>query len=487
MIARTVMSWAAQSFLFLAQGLIMFRFPIRLAWICACLGLVLGTSTGSAAQAKKGKIVVSFEGELPVEKGTEYLKKEYDAKRKTFDAFVTGANVPGDNKQDQDAIKIAAQWYTYRLTWKAYQEPLKKTSPSLKTLHHDLNLVLASTEMKADKKFLRMFTRQLMASLTEVLKRGNLPARINGAIMLPRLCQTGQHELIDDMVAILKNPDYSEAIKLYAIKGLGELFQKPYPVSEDAKEKTTRQKRFTTTFEALLLYLDPKLKIPAGITRFERRQIQNATRFFRREAIRALGQMHVPAVSINKTGKVTGPIAYHLTRVLTGTGIDGKPMSPSPSLSEQLEAAVALCRLRSESNSPYQAELSLYLVGRFITKSLIKEYNADANAFPAAVVKKDAAKAMRVRAEPWKLHATRLEHALDDLAATTRSPKEQRTARQLLENAQTVFKQMQGLKKVEVNNALIDFVNNLKPKGNLLFKGLEETKVPLDTVRDDDD
>src|SRR5262249_17300621 len=150
--------------------------------------------------------------------------------------------------------------------------------------------------------------------------------------------------------------------------------------------------------------------------------------FFRREAIRALGQMRVPAISISKTGKVDGPIAYHLTRVLTGKGIDGKPMSPRPSLSEQVEASVALCQLRSDANSPYPIEPALYLVGRFLANNLVKQYNSDSRAFPGGGIRKNAAASLRARAEPWKLHATRLDHALDDLAAAIRKPREQRAA-----------------------------------------------------------
>jgi hypothetical protein len=87
------------------------------------------------------------------------------------------------------------------------------------------------------------------------------------------------------------------------------------------------------------------------------------------------------------------------------------------------------------------------------------------------------------------LHATRLDHALDDLAAAVRKPREQRAARALSDKAQPLFKSMQGLKTIGDGaiQGLTEFVKNSKPKDNLIFKGLDEFKVPLDTSGDDDD
>jgi hypothetical protein len=496
--------------IFFPQGSTMFRYAVCISWSCACLGLFLGTGLSSAAPEKKAKVpekkakppekkakpAVSDDGkELPDEKGTEYLQKEFKKVEKDFFNLIKNGNNP-TGKGDDKTVRTAAQWYTYRVSWNIIQEPPEKKSlGNLKTVHEQYHNVLRDAE-KANPKFMELFTRRLMQSLREVMDKGNFQAKINAALMLPRLGQTGRHELIDAMLGILNNPEYHEALKLYAIKALGELFQKPYPVPEDAKDLEKRTKRFTDTYEALLSYIDPKLNIQTSTRPAEARRIQKVARFFRREAIRALGQMRLSALSVTKNGKVEGPIAFHLARVLEGKSPSGKEMVPAPRLPEQVEAAVALCDIRGPAKSPYQGELAIYLVGRFVQTNLAKEYNSDWSKWGSISVKKkrrtDDKPAGEVsvtppRAEPWKLHANRLERALDELAEVTRNQKELRLLRELKNKTADIFKQMKDSKQIDKDkiDLLGQHLDSNKPKDNLLFRDVKETQVSLTTVRDE--
>jgi hypothetical protein len=140
-------------------------------------------------------------------------------------------------------------------------------------------------------------------------------------------------------------------------------------------------------------------------------------RYFRREAIRALAQFRLPAVEIDaKNKKIDGPVAYWLLKVVANDGL-----SPSASVSEQVEAAYGLFLLRSEG-TPYQTDLSLYVAGRFIAKVFAVKYNIDhqraAKGIEVKLKKKDkkerSAEPIPVREEPWTLHAARLSYAMGE-------------------------------------------------------------------------
>src|SRR5207249_725537 len=69
----------------------------------------------------------------------------------------------------------------------------------------------------------------------------------------------------------------------------------------------------------------------------------DAERFLRRQAIRSLAQTEAPAVEIDKTNKINGPVAYGLLRALAR---NKEALNPPPTLNDRLEAAIGICMLR---------------------------------------------------------------------------------------------------------------------------------------------
>jgi hypothetical protein len=484
----------------------MFRSSVCFSWICACLPMLFeGTYLCNAAPPKKGK-VVSEGVELPREDppGNDALEKKWKSKpiRDAFNDLINNGKKP-DGK-DMRVIKLASQWHVFRVTWVSIQKPAKKTQTSpLQQVHNELHSTLLNSGRKANPKFMELFTREMVQRAKEVFAQGNLQGQVNAALMLPRIAQAGRPELIDDMLDILTKTGNEEAakdevftdgakgaIKLYAIKALKELFEKGYAVPANPADIKIRQERFAKTYKALRPYFDPKPPVGANATRAERREIYNVARFFRREAIRVLGQMRQPAVVMDsKAAKVEDPIAYQLARVLSD-----KAMVPSPSLSEQLEAAVGLCQMRTEPGSLYQHDLALYLVCRFVQTKLAVEYNADwennANIGVRAGGGKGAATDNKVRSEPWKLHAVRLENALEELEkATAKEPKVKGNLQQILPKMRAIFKPMNDLKPDEVKEIRIKDLGtelaNIKPKNTLLFKGIAKSQIILDDKADE--
>jgi hypothetical protein len=325
-----------------------------------------------------------------------------------------------------------------------------------------------------------------MLRIKDILAEGNLQGRINAALMMERLAQTGRQELIDDLTAILENPKHHEAVKLYAIKGLAELFaRQPPPPQGDPMALKAFEARLARSYKALVKYLYPKPAFTANTSPKEKEGAYAVARFFRREALRALGQMRRPALAIDKQGKVAGPIAHDLLRILAD-----KTLMPTSSLSERLEAAVGLCQLRADPNSTYTQDVALYLVGRFIAQDLAVNYNGDMERTLEVKIEakkkktegeKDSGTVRRLRAEPWKLYSARLAAALEELAKTTGDKK----VKDLLDKATPILQAMDNKVKAKAAEEthlkqLNALVASMKPKEGEIFKGNADLKVSLE-------
>src|SRR5262249_16616440 len=118
-----------------------------------------------------------------------------------------------------------------------------------------------------------------------------------------------------------------------------------------------------------------------------------AFRYLRREAIRALGQSRLPAV-VQKKEVVAQP-ALELLRVMTKEDI-----KPDPTLSEQFEAALGLCRMQSKNYKDYQPDYVAQHVGYFLNE-FITRYNDD--------------RTKTVRSEAWRVQAVRMQQALEEM------------------------------------------------------------------------
>jgi hypothetical protein len=436
------------------------------------LALVLGigtpTPTVQAQRARAGEGI-----ELPTDLSTEELTKGYKAVTEVVQNLLNGKVQPEDSHAK--AIDMAAQWFAFRLTWRTIQQAdPKKNTGTLRAVHLEFDRLMNTAEKTKNnnKKALARFTAQMMKRLGEVLAKGNLQARVHAAMMAQRLCQTGRPELIGFLVKMLQGKD--EVVKIFAIKGLREVFRQQPAPPEDPKDRNAHNTTvYGAALEALLKYISPKLDIPEKASEADKEFLYRTPRYFRREAIRALAQIRQPALVIDKGGKVEGPIAYHLLRILAA-----RDVVPPPILSEQVEAAIGVCRLPSQPEDAYQPDLALALVGRFIAGELVEQYNRDWERTGDTTLTRNKEK--KIAAEPWKTHAARLAQALTDMKTATKGDKVKLVA-DIAGKAQDILKVMEGRRKKvgdELPRLLTKALAELKPAEEV-YKGNTDYTIKL--------
>src|SRR5262249_53687968 len=127
---------------------------------------------------------------------------------------------------------------------------------------------------------------------------------------------------------------------------------------------------------------------------------------------------------IDKVNKVHGEAAYGLLSALVKNKAG---LNPPADLSERLEAAIGICGLQFNSKADerelYQADTGIYLVAMFLG-DFIDAYRADHARFGTGVGVKKGKKGEAldvVPLRPWKSDAKRLEAALKQLVANSKT------------------------------------------------------------------
>lgn len=281
------------------------------------------------------------------------------------------------NPKDQEVLDHAAKFYVFRLTEPKYQFPPSGGSGPKPGMHEAVQEVfkhfpdfkkLSSDPTKADnqQKYIKEFSNRLAAYVLKILDSPAMIARVNGVILLSRLGESGQEELADPMCQIIEDKNQGDAVKLYALRGLRNLFDN---ARDDAFRGDAGEERLVRCLKTLTNFLGRK---PAdGLTEPER----EAFEYVRREAVRALGASRVPVVE-KRRFKVSVP-SLDLVRVAAGVGLE-----PPPSLSERVEAAAGLARMRTKNANKYQPEVPAYYVGRVVV-DFATQYDKDRSGTPS--------------------------------------------------------------------------------------------------------
>ncbi len=273
--------------------------------------------------------------------------------------------------KDPKFLERAAKWYTFRLTQPAYQE-FDPTAPtrSMKALVDDLFRQLPANPKQMNdnqRAYCRDFHEQLVKCLKRVVNNDKAIAQINAARCLAHLADWGQEELADVLAEIVKDDGYNDAVKLHALQGLKVLFSQENPdISKRSIFKDAG--REAKSILAILGFLQRKSPLSDNAPAED----QEGLRYVRREAIRALAQTRYPAVVNAKTKQIEGQTALWLLKVVRKDGL-----KPEPNLSEQVEAAIGVCRLQPALLDNYNVDFAAYHVGQFV-KELARNYKPDA-------------------------------------------------------------------------------------------------------------
>ncbi|HEV3258036.1 MAG TPA: hypothetical protein VG013_14220 [Gemmataceae bacterium] len=329
--------------------------------------------------------------------------------------------VSGDN--DIALLKTAAQFYVNRLTEAKYHRKSTLTDHHLGM--HDLvaeakqAMPLPEREMSDNQQqFMKDFTKALLVEIKEVLHNPEPIAQVNAAQILAHLGKLGQDDALDLMVEIIDPAKpYSDVVRIWALHGLEDLFERVRP------RPPAREQR---AIQALLDFVNQSPKL----TGKEPRDVVNAFRYFRRQAIRALGRTRVPGDTGGKP-----PTALVLLRFMRKDGF-----KPEPSVSEQVEAAIGACQLHSKLYSDYQPDYTVHQVGEFIVDFV--------DAYARDLTRTDPE---HPASEGWKYHAARLIKALEALRIDTR--ERDKHVLEVTEKAMNLLKQVStGSTTVEGGN-----------------------------------
>lgn len=346
-----------------------------------CLGATLFALTASAPPARAQKVRGSDEKRLIADKLSSAERAEFDTLRKG----------DKDVRSDQKALlEKAARSFVYPLTYTEVQEESSKGIAGISRRVReamdqipDLRKANPRDAARTDRqrRFVQEYGKALVPVLEEVLKNREPIARINAARILARLGDTGAEEFSDPLARAVEDKDQLDAVKLYALRGLKELFQ--------SVEKFKDPEREARAVGAVVAFIH---RPPSGGPTPEE---VNAFHYVRREAVAALAQCRAPALEINK--KVVSQPALELLRVVSRDSFDP---SSTPILSERVEAAIGACTEQtSRYEKFYNPDYAAQQVGFFLVE-FVNKYHADRQ------------KQQPVADEPWKIHAARLRQAV---------------------------------------------------------------------------
>jgi hypothetical protein len=373
--------------------------------------------------------------------GTESLEQELRTHRQLLLKLFKGELVadPTD-KQHTDAIDFAARYATYRYTWNENREPGKVDA--LFRVFED-TLVSLQKGKPNTKKMIELFSKQTAEHALEVMQTRKPIARVNAARVLARLAELGQPDVADALVKTIDDKKQNDAVKYYAFKGLEKILSLTGPAAAALGKE--REEKCTQT---LLRFLDQQVNFAKDAPRDE----IDGYRVLRREAIRALAQVHQPSLNDKERPALT------LLKVAARDGF-----SPDPRLDERLEAAIGVARMKPELDKEYQPQYAAHQLALFVA--------AYANAYQNRKENSEEARA-------WKIHAARLGEALEAMKAQS---KDAQVAKVVDQCVRLLARIEQGQDAQPFD--LITWLD-IQPTGDRLFKNVENSTVKPANRRD---
>ena len=380
---------------------------------------------------------------------------------------------------DKTLLEQEARFQLHRLT----QDKYWKRSPEGRTLddyvEDTFKLMPMPTPQKPltdpQQQYMEVFTDAYLGPIDEALHNRTPIVKVNAARILARIAESvggsfvtgqdktasAQEKTAEECLKVLKDKDQPDAVKLWALRGLGGLFTAAYTASTVPVNERPNRRAFKNSdledkcIVALVEFVLRKPNLAPNPTPEE----VEAFRYVRREAIRTLAQTRFPAV-MNKKEFVGTPTALALARVLVDDGI-----TPTASLSEKLESAIGLCQLQTNLTDGYHPDYAAHVVGLFIAE-LGKAFNNRKNLAGG-----------EIEDYPWKYYAGRLLAALQ--AWKEANPSNEPSGKyiaDLFREFNTVLGAVQKKQGLVNVNAIEAWLKNPPPNSSL-FKGHPETVV----------
>ncbi len=396
----------------------------------------------------------------------EALQKAFNENAQRREQLFTGQEQA--KAGDAKIATAAANFYLHRIT---------NTSENPLAIQKDFtNAIFKLEKAPSSRAFVNYFAPALVNSMKEVFANNNVkvdgPVVVNAAMMLPMMARLQDGAINDYLIFLIQDEKGThDVVRHYALKALREVM--PIRVQLDTDSTLSKFEDFNDASQNARRKYDAKnVNALAGYIEYIERPRKPDTitpgqieivRFLRREAIISLAQAGAPAVSaLKKPVKMEGLVAPVLLKVLAGD------VEPSPSMSEQIEAALGLCAMRYPNMPDYNPEIAHFLIGRTL-KKFTTEYNKDLINFAIVGAKKQVPYLF------WKGEANRLKSGLKQLADNSaKIPAARTSAEQLEIKFGPIFNSISTYKNVggERVQDLDEYLPRITPKDSKVFKNL---------------
>ena len=367
-------------------------------------------------------------------------------------------------------LERAAKAYVYRLTYPQFQERLPPEGSRFDQAKsvYDISQELFSLFVFPDPSrnipqsqqlnqqlYMHEFTTALIEPVERVLQNAKPIARINAAIVLAHLGETGDETVVKPLLKILKDKNQYDAVKFWALRGLKNVFRAKNTPDVDRFKDTDDVADY---IRDMLDFLARKPDLPANATPAE----VEAFKIVRREAVRAVAQTRYPAIEKKKA--VLGRPALELLRIMRNDGVN-----PEPRFDEQVEAAIGVCLMKPRLYPNYQVVYALQQLGVFFldfADKYEKERNKQAKSFP------------------WPIESVRLQQALATLDDVDASEADKKAIKGFVAEAKGgILKPIQekGATSVDGLRRWLG-KNQLPDNNNTLYKGQKDATIKTETT-----
>ncbi len=333
-----------------------------------------------------------------LEEGWSQLDRPSSTAHGRFLNMLKGEKYNSEDKEQARAVDLVAKRHTYGiyLNHEKMMQPgeIEKT---MKEFDGYIQSIVNSREREREvlQPLSDAFRDKVRLHAREVIeyKSARPVHKIHNARLLAKVAVLGQPELADTLIALVKEPSQNDGVRYHSFRALTTLLSQ---VQAGTSNSLLNKEQQAKCAEMLVDFLEQR-KGPPKTAPIEE---INGFRILRREAIRALAQIHTPAIN----DKVRPAL------VLARFAGDDERIQPPPRIDERVEASIGLARMRPDKDRLYRPD---YAAGQIV--KCLGAFGQMANS--------DRARKEVAATRPWRIEATLLKESLETLKAESGSDK----------------------------------------------------------------
>jgi len=332
-----------------------------------------------------GLLLTASASAQSLNEGWKQFEEKYNKVRLKARGFFQAAEPFDPNDRSHvDAIDLYAKFFTYGVYLQNLEQTPGKIDRDFQDFEGEINKIHKAQDREAIQPLSNAFRDKVRVHALEVIQfdKARPVHKIHNARLLAKVAELGQGQLADTLVELINDTAQNDGVRFWSFRGLKTLLAQVQPMKPNA---VLNKQQETKAAEALVNFLEQRKGPPKDASQQE----IDGFRFLRREAVRALAQVHTP--SLNEKVRP----ALVLARI---AGADER-IQPPPRLDERTEAAIGLARMQATQDKQYQVDYAAGQVAKTIGL-FAQTYDKD---------DKDN------HVLPWRVDATRFLEALEVL------------------------------------------------------------------------